>query len=78
MEIFRRSVPYGTVQEHGLYFLAFSADPSRFDRMLARMYGISGDGVRDRLTDFSHPVSGGLYFAPSLNALNELAGPEED
>jgi hypothetical protein len=30
------------------------------------------------LTDFSHPVSGGLYFAPSLNALNELAGPEED
>jgi len=78
LPIFRRSVPYGTVQEHGLYFVAFSADPSRFDRMLARMFGTSGDGMHDRLTDFSHPVSGGIYFAPSLNALNELAGPEED
>ena len=51
LEIFRRSVPYGTVEEHGLYFVAFSADPSRFDRMLARMFGL--DGPRDRLTDFS-------------------------
>ena len=78
LKIFRRSVPYGTVQEHGLYFVAFSADPSRFELMLSRMYGTSGDGLHDRLTDFSHPVSGGIYFAPSLNALNELAGPDED
>ena len=26
LKIFRRSVPYGTVREHGLYFVAFSAD----------------------------------------------------
>ena len=45
--------------------------------MLARMFGTSRDGVHDRLTDFSRPVSGAYYFAPSLNALNELAGPEE-
>ena len=75
-EIFRRSVPYGTVGEHGLYFVAFSADPSRYQRMLARMFGL--DGPRDRLTDFSTPVSGGYYFAPSNAALRELAGPEED
>ena len=78
LEIFRRSVPYGVVDEHGLYFVAFSADPSRFDRMLAHMFGTAGDGVRDRLTDFSRPASGAYYFAPSLNALNELAGPEEE
>jgi deferrochelatase/peroxidase EfeB len=36
----------------------------------------AADGVRDRLTDFSRPVSGAYYFAPSLNALNELAGEE--
>ena len=76
LEIFRRSVPYGTVEEHGLYFVAFSADPSRFDRMLARMFGL--DGPRDRLTDFSKPVSAGYYFAPSNTALRELAGPEEE
>jgi putative iron-dependent peroxidase len=75
-EIFRRSVPYGTVDEHGLYFVAFSADRSRFDRMLARMFG--NDGVRDRLTDFSTPVSGAYYFAPSNTALRALAGPEEE
>ena len=27
LEIYRRSVPYGTVDEHGLMFFAFSADP---------------------------------------------------
>ena len=78
LEIFRRSVPYGTVEEHGLYFVAFSADPARFDVMLSRMFGLAGDGVRDRLLDFSRPVSGAYYFAPSLNMLNELAGPETD
>ena len=77
LEIFRRSVPYGTVDEHGLYFVAFSADPTRFDRMLAQMFG-TGDGVRDRLTDFSRATSTAYYFAPSLNALAELGGPEAD
>lgn len=76
LEIYRRSVPYGTVDEHGLYFLAFSADPARYDRMLVRMFGISGDGLQDRLTEFSRAVSGAYYFAPSLQALNDLAGPD--
>ena len=44
--------------------------------MLARMFGL--DGVRDRLTDFSTPASGAYYFAPSINALRALAGPEQD
>jgi putative iron-dependent peroxidase len=78
LEIFRRSVPYGTVAEHGLSFVAFSADPTRFDIMLSRMFGTAGDGVQDRLTEFSRPVSGGYYFAPSLNALDQVAGPEEE
>jgi porphyrinogen peroxidase len=78
LEIFRRSVPYGTVGEFGLNFVAFSSDRTRYDRMLARMFGLSGDGVRDRLLDFSRPVSGAYYFAPSLNALNALAGPDDD
>ena len=76
LEIFRRSVPYGTAREHGLNFVAFSAERSRYDRMLARMFGRDADGVRDRLTDFSRPVSGAYYFAPSLNALNALAGED--
>ena len=73
LEIYRRSVPYGTVAEHGLFFLAFSADPTRFDRMLGAMFGIE-DGVRDRLTEFSTPRSGAYYFAPSLADLDDALG----
>jgi len=78
LPIYRRSVPFGTVAEHGLYFVAFSADRSRFDRMLARMFGTDGDGRHDRLTDFSRPVSGAYYYAPPLNLLAELAMPVGD
>jgi putative iron-dependent peroxidase len=77
LEIYRRSVPYGTVAEHGLYFLAFSADRTRFDRMLARVFGTAEDGVRDHLTDFSRPVSGAFYFAPSLTTLREIDEAED-
>jgi deferrochelatase/peroxidase EfeB len=66
-------VPYGSSQEYGLYFVAFSAERSRYERMLDRMFGTAPDGLHDRLTDFSRPVSGAYYFAPSLNALNDLA-----
>ena len=72
-EIFRRSTPFGTLAEHGLYFLAFSAELRRFELMLHNMFGL-GDGPRDRLTDFSRPESGSFFFAPSVDALNELLG----
>ena len=42
-----------------LYVLAFSADRTRFDRLL----------------DFSRPASAAYYFAPALNVLEELVGP---
>jgi putative iron-dependent peroxidase len=69
LEIYRRSVPYGTALEAGLYFLAFTDDLSKIDRMLANMYGASGDGAHDRIVEFSHTVSGAYYFAPSAEAL---------
>jgi putative iron-dependent peroxidase len=73
LPIYRRSVPYGTVAEHGLYFVAFSADRARFSRMLGRMFGTDRDGLHDHLTDFSTPVSGAFYFAPPLTLLANLA-----
>lgn len=73
IEIFRRSSSFGTVNEHGLMFVAFSADQARLTTMLGRMAGAS-DGQRDRLTEFSTPVTGGFYFAPSIQALRQVAG----
>ena len=73
LPIYRRSVPYGTLDEHGLYFVAFSAERSRFERMLGRMFGLEADRIHDHLTDFSRAVSGAFYFAPALTLLAELA-----
>ena len=73
LEIFRRSSPWGNAEAQGLYFVAFSADPNRYATMLGRMFGTSGDGLQDHLTEFTQPVSGAYYFAPSLNALHEVA-----
>jgi porphyrinogen peroxidase len=69
IEIFRRSVPFGTIAEVGLYFIAFSAELRRFDIMLARMFGTSGDGISDRLMSFTTPVTGSFFFAPSVEVL---------
>lgn len=68
LEVFRRSVPYGDLAEHGLLFVAFSADQHRLARMLDRMTGAEG-GVRDRITTWSTPMAGAFYFAPPLDAL---------
>ncbi len=75
-EIYRRSTPYGTVQEQGLNFVAFTNDPSIIDEMLARMFGSSGDGLHDRVTEFSKAVRGAFYFAPSLDDLHALLSDE--
>ena len=74
VELYRRSVPYGTVAEHGLYFLAFAADSSRFGFLLGRMFGTREDGIRDRLTRFSRPVTGSIYLALSTDALTRALG----
>jgi putative iron-dependent peroxidase len=74
LEIYRRSTPWGSVTEQGLVFVAFSRDPSIFDRMLSRMFGLSGDGVHDRIVEFSTPVAAASYFAPSLEALHGVLG----
>jgi porphyrinogen peroxidase len=71
LEIYRRSAPYGRINELGLYFVAFSADPTRFEKMLNRMFG-TADGIHDHLTDFTKPISGAFYFAPSIEALKRL------
>lgn len=73
LPIYRRSVPYGTVEEAGLYFVAFSADRARLDRMLGRMFGLEADGLHDHLLDFTRPVSGAVYFAPALHLLADDA-----
>lgn len=72
LEVFRRSTSFGNLGEHGLVFVAFSAEQRRLAMMLDRMVG-AADGVRDELTRYSTPITGAYYVVPSIEALNDLA-----
>ncbi len=61
----RRSMPWGDVDSHGLYFVAFGRSLSAFERVLRRMAGLD-DGVVDGLLRFSRPVTGGAYWCPPV------------
>lgn len=68
-KIWRSSSPYATATEQGLYFLAFACELSRFDVQLQSMLGNSQDGVSDKLMQYSTPVTGAYWFAPSQQEL---------
>ena len=71
--IFRRNMPYGSVDDHGTMFVGLSADQKRLSRMLDSMAGLV-TGTRDALTRFSHPLTGSYYFVPSVESLRRLRG----
>ena len=75
LKVYRRSAPYATLARHGLYFLAFARARERHQIQLERMYGVSGDGLHDRLVEFSTADTGSYLFAPGERALAEAMGP---
>ncbi len=72
MKIYRRSAPYGSATEHGLYFLSFSCEMARFTVQLERMFGTTEDGLYDKLIEYSKAVSSSYWFAPSSEDLENL------
>jgi putative iron-dependent peroxidase len=69
--IFRRNMPYGTVDDHGTVFVGFSSDQRRLSRMLESMAGLV-TGTRDALTRFTQPLTGSYYFVPAAESLRRL------
>jgi putative iron-dependent peroxidase len=76
-DIFRRNMPYGTVTDHGTMFVGFSADQRRLTAMLESMAGMT-DGVRDALTRYTRPLTGGFYFVPSTQGIRRFARTENN
>jgi len=62
----RRSMPWGTSADNGLYFIAFGASLDPFERILRRMAGLE-DGITDGLLRFTRAVSGGHYWCPPVS-----------
>ena len=72
LKIVRQSLPYGTASgTHGLYFIAYCARLHNIEQQLLSMFGET-DGKRDGMLRFTRPVTGGYYFAPSLDKLLSL------
>ena len=74
LKVYRRSAPYATLARHGLYFLAFARARERHQIQLERMFGVSGDGLHDRLIEFSRADTGSYLFAPGERALAAAIG----
>jgi putative iron-dependent peroxidase len=72
LQILRQSYPWGTVREAGLYFVAYTKSLDVFHLMLARMMGTTGDGLHDRLMEFSQAVTGATFFVPSMESISAL------
>lgn len=71
-KVWRRSVPWGGVETNGLYFVGFACELSRLEIQLERMFGLTDDGIKDRLTEFSTAISSSWWFAPSQDQLASL------
>ena len=72
LKIVRQSLPYGTASgTNGLYFCAYCARLYNIEQQLLSMFGDT-DGKRDAMLRFTRPVTGGYYFAPSVERLLAL------
>lgn len=76
-QIVRMNMPFGNPGrgEFGTYFIGYAATPWVTEEMLRNMFLGRPPGVTDRLLDFSVPVTGGLFFAPPADFLDDLPDP---
>lgn len=79
-QIVRVNMPFGDVGrgEFGTYFIGYAASPSVTEEMLRNMFLGRPPGLTDRILDFSTAVTGGLFFAPSADFLDDPPGPPAD
>ncbi|MFJ5830933.1 Dyp-type peroxidase [Streptomyces sp. NPDC093089] len=73
-QILRDNMPFGRVGtgEFGTYFIGYARTPAVTERMLRNMFLGDPPGNTDRILDFSRAVTGGLFFVPSADLLDDL------
>jgi putative iron-dependent peroxidase len=71
IKILRDNMPFGRAAEgeFGTYFIGYSRSPHTIEKMLDNMFIGRPPGNYDRILDFSHAVTGSLFFAPSVTFL---------
>lgn len=73
-KILRDNMPFGRPSqgEFGTYFIGYSRTPRTTEQMLENMFIGRPPGNYDRILDFSRPLTGSLFFAPSATFLESL------
>lgn len=73
-EILRDNMPFGSPgsAEFGTYFIGYTARLWVIERMMQRMFVGNPPGLHDRILDFSRPLTGTTFFAPSASVLASL------
>ncbi|KAF2151001.1 Dyp-type peroxidase [Myriangium duriaei CBS 260.36] len=73
-DILRDNMPFGSPGkgEFGTYFIGYSRRLWVVERMLERMFKGVPEGMHDRILDYSRPVTGSTFFAPSQEVLDGL------
>lgn len=71
-KIVRHNMPFGEVgkPELGTYFIGYAATPDVTEQMLRNMFLGDPPGNTDRILDFSIAVTGGLFFSPLVDFLD--------
>lgn len=72
-QIVRDNMPFGEVGtgEFGTYFIGYAASPDVIEQMLHNMFIGNPPGNYDRILDFSTAVTGGLFFVPTADFLED-------
>ena len=73
-KVVRGNMPFTEGSKTGTYFIAYASTFSTVELMLKKMFIGEPKGNSDRLLDFSTPVTGALYFAPTLDMLGDYDG----
>jgi putative iron-dependent peroxidase len=75
-KIVRHNMPFGEVgaAEYGTYFIGYAATPDVTETMLRNMFLGDPPGNTDRILDFSTAITGGLFFSPTIDFLDDPPG----
>jgi len=73
-DILRDNMPFGSPGsgEFGTYFIGYSRRLWVIEKMMERMFMGDPPGLHDRILDFSKPLTGTTFFAPSASLLSSL------
>lgn len=73
LKIVRHNMPFGEIGkgEFGTYFISYSRTAAVTERMLDNMFIGDPPGNTDRILDFSTAVTGGKFFTPTVDFLND-------